>query len=135
MPRVSLRRGLLYLSAATTCSLLVVTVHQPSAAWLSPAQPPSPFTLPRAPHLDHPVLELDETGPEARPSGDGGADGDQQQQLQGMQGVVAGTLMSTSCWDCYYNCYYYHYYYLSFYNTIIAIVSVTIITIPCYCSF
>lgn len=81
MPRVSLRRGLLYLSAATTCSLLVVTVHQPGAAWLSPAQPPSPLTLPRAPHLDHPVLELDESA-DGKPSGDGG-DGD-----RGLQSVL-----------------------------------------------
>lgn len=85
MPRVSLRRGLLYLSAATTCSLLVVTVHQPGAAWLSPAQPPSPLTLPRAPHLDHPVLELDEAAADGRPSGDGGGDAE-----HGPQSVVGG---------------------------------------------
>lgn len=83
---MSLRRGLLYLSAATTCSLLVVTVHQPGAAWLSPAQPPSPLTLPRAPHLDHPVLELDEAG-EAKASGDGG------DVERGLQSVKAGKLV------------------------------------------
>lgn len=69
MPRVSLRRGLLYLSAATTFSLLLVSVHQPGGAWLnSPAA--SPLTLRRqvsavASHLEHPVLEVEEEDAES----------------------------------------------------------------------
>ncbi|XP_068249644.1 glycoprotein 3-alpha-L-fucosyltransferase A [Palaemon carinicauda] len=63
MPRVSLRRGLLYLSAATTFSLLLVSVHQPGGTWLNGPPSSSPITLRRqaaavAPHLDHPVLEV-----------------------------------------------------------------------------
>ncbi|XP_076065424.1 glycoprotein 3-alpha-L-fucosyltransferase A-like isoform X1 [Oratosquilla oratoria] len=38
MPRVSLRRGLLYVAAATTFSLLLVTVHSPTGTWVPPAQ-------------------------------------------------------------------------------------------------
>lgn len=72
MPRVSLRRGLLYLSAATTFSLLLVSVHQPGGAWLH-APAPSPLALRRAPHLDHPVIEVVEEGAEsgAHPAGEG----------------------------------------------------------------
>ncbi|XP_069174788.1 glycoprotein 3-alpha-L-fucosyltransferase A isoform X2 [Procambarus clarkii] len=72
MPRVSLRRGLLYLSAATTFSLLLVSVHQPGGAWLH-APAPSPLALRRAPHLDHPVIEVAEEGAEsgAHPAGEG----------------------------------------------------------------
>lgn len=59
MPRVSLRRGLLYLSAFTTFSLLLVTVHQPGGAWLTnPAA--SPITFRRAPRVDHPVIVVDD---------------------------------------------------------------------------
>ncbi|XP_069985759.1 glycoprotein 3-alpha-L-fucosyltransferase A isoform X2 [Penaeus vannamei] len=59
MPRVSLRRGLLYLSAFTTFSLLLVTVQQPGGAWLTnPAA--SPITLRRAPRVDHPVIVVDD---------------------------------------------------------------------------
>ncbi|XP_071525472.1 glycoprotein 3-alpha-L-fucosyltransferase A isoform X2 [Panulirus ornatus] len=75
MPRVSLRRGLLYLSAATTFSLLLVSVQQPGGAWLT-APAPSPLALRRQPHPDHPVIEVvqDEAESGARPVEDGSAD-------------------------------------------------------------
>ncbi|XP_066946268.1 glycoprotein 3-alpha-L-fucosyltransferase A isoform X2 [Macrobrachium rosenbergii] len=93
MPRVSLRRGLLYLSAATTFSLLLVSVHQPGGTWLNgPAS--SPITLRRqqqqgaaavpaaaagggGSHADHPVLEVVEEEAESGARPNNGAAGPQ----------------------------------------------------------
>ncbi|XP_069935654.1 glycoprotein 3-alpha-L-fucosyltransferase A isoform X3 [Cherax quadricarinatus] len=80
MPRVSLRRGLLYLSAATTFSLLLVSVHQPGGTWLtSPGS--SAITLRRTPHLDHPVIEVVDDGASGARPVEGGQGGDTYQRV------------------------------------------------------
>ncbi|KAK4301982.1 hypothetical protein Pmani_025903 [Petrolisthes manimaculis] len=47
MVRVSLRRGVVYLSAAAATCLLLVSVHQPGTVWLPVTPPPHPSLLHR----------------------------------------------------------------------------------------
>ncbi|RXG73947.1 Glycoprotein 3-alpha-L-fucosyltransferase A [Armadillidium vulgare] len=55
MPRVSLRRGLLYLATATTCSFLLLSVHNPNNGWLTVSGPRNGQGPSRNPP-NHPVL-------------------------------------------------------------------------------